>query len=85
MDIIMMDRNVRNGGYWATFKYKNGYCYADVAPIPFDRTECMIFPCDDPEGHNVDFGVELYKVRGCPVTEEGLRKCIQDFLESNMT
>ena len=85
MDEIKVERNKCNGGYCATFKYRDGYCYADVAEIAFGITECMIFPCDDLEGHNVDFGVELYMVRGCPVTEEGLRRCIRDFLESNMT
>lgn len=72
-------KNISNHGYYCFFEHKGEQYYADVA-FTFDHgNECMIFPAKD--NKVTDWG-DLYAKTGIPVSEESLRECIKEFIDS---
>ena len=81
---LNIEYNPRNDGYCCIFEYNGKQYFADVCEI--DRTnafglpsECMIFASAD--GQVTDWN-ELYCKRGVEVSPEGLRDCIEVFVDT---
>jgi len=83
---LNIEYNPKNDGYCCVFEHNGKQYYADVCDL--DRTillacsgfgtECMIFAYADGQVTN---WTELYCKRGVEVSPEGLRVCIEEFVE----
>jgi len=74
---LNIKRNPRNGGLYCNFEHNGKYYYADIAYL-VDYNECMIFLCD--EDYKVTDWLELYVNRDVVVTEDCLRRCVEEFI-----
>lgn len=78
---LNIEYNPRNDGYCCVFSHDGKEYYADVCeinPLLGPETECMIFAYADRQVTN---WTELYCKRVVEVSPEGLRECIEEFVE----
>ena len=90
MEDINIRENKSTGGYCAVFKHDDTWHYADLSLVDSIRMyemvrvpECMIFPCEDETGKEVDFGYEEYSSNPDEVSAEALQECIMEFIGSD--
>ena len=76
---LNIEYNPRNDGYNCIFSHDGKEYYADVCELRCGLpSECMIFASADGQVMN---WTELYCKRGVEVSPEGLRGCIEEFIE----
>ena len=74
---MIIKDNKTTGGICAYFEKDGKHFYADVSPVPFCGTECMIFEAND-KGKVISWR-DLYCKRHIPVTKDSLLECIKEF------
>lgn len=78
VDNLKIELNEANGGLCAVFEWDGQEYFADLCVAPaVNFTECEIFQSKD--GQVTNWG-ELYCRRDIPVTEEQLKKCVEEFI-----
>ena len=76
---LEIEPNPANSGIKATFEVEGHQFFADVCCLPFGiGNECMIFAVNDGK---IDWS-ELYCNRSVSVSEDDLKECINEFVES---
>lgn len=76
---LKIEDNTVNGGICALFNAGDQQYYADITHLTFVGNECMIFKA---ENDQVTSWSELYCNRDVDVSEESLKKCIEEFVSS---
>lgn len=82
MKVIESGYNPQTCGVYAFFEHNGNEYYADLCVLAYDldgQTECMIFEAKDKQ---VTSWRGLYCKRAIPVTEEQLRRCIDEFINT---
>lgn len=82
MEELVVEKNECNGGWYCYFEHDGKEYYADICQIKsrimFDFSECMIF--EQITGKS-GLGKVVFCKKYVPVTPDGLRACIREFVE----
>lgn len=88
MEELKIEKNYHNGGLCCVFTHGGQEYFADLCVLPFVHqrifhrvTECMIFKIVDGQV-TLSNASPLYCKHDIDVTEENLRACITEFIES---
>jgi len=67
-------------GWQAVFRYNGQYYLADLTLVCYE-IECMIFKCDHTGQFTFKDALGEYCNRDCEFSPEGLKQCIDEFIE----
>lgn len=74
-------KNECHSGFHCEFFAGDSKFYADITDFPFGQPECMIFRV----GKNGRINWNgVYKNKDVEVSENGLRSCVEDFVEGKL-